>query len=29
LLNTYSRELERRRLAASAQGLILTGQGMY
>lgn len=25
LLNTYSRELERRRLAAGAQGLILTG----
>ena len=28
LLNAYSRELERRRLAAGAQGLLLHGDGM-
>ena len=27
LLNAYSRELERRRLAAGAQGLLLSGDG--
>ena len=27
LLNTYSRELERRRLSAGAQGLLISGQG--
>ena len=27
LLNTYSRELERRRLAAGAQGLLISGNG--
>lgn len=28
LLNAYSRELERRRLAAGAQGLLISGDGM-
>jgi hypothetical protein len=27
LLNTYSRELERKRLAAGAQGLLISGAG--
>ena len=27
LLNAYSRELERRRLAAGAQGLLISGNG--
>lgn len=29
LLNTYSRELDRRRLSAGAQGLLISGDGMY
>ncbi len=29
LLNAYSRELERRRLAAGAQGLLISGYGTY
>lgn len=29
LLNTYSRELDRRRLAAGAQGLLISGDGMF
>jgi hypothetical protein len=29
LLNAYSRELERRRLAAGAQGLLIAGEGEY
>ena len=28
LLNAYNRELERRRLAAGAQGLLISGDGM-
>ena len=28
LLNTYSRDLERRRLAAGAQGLLISDRGM-
>lgn len=29
LLNAYSRELERRRLAAGAQGLLISGDSTY
>ena len=29
LLNAYNRELERRRLAAGAQGLLITGDGTH
>lgn len=29
LLNAYNRELERRRLAAGAQGLLISGDGWY
>jgi hypothetical protein len=29
LLNTYNRELERRRLAAGAQGLLISGNGEF
>lgn len=28
LINVYSRELERRRLAAGAQGLLISGNGL-
>lgn len=29
LLNAYSRDLERRRLSAGAQGLLISGYGKY